>query len=74
MQKLAVKYNDGRLFLVDLDVTKEDSVTNAAAKAAQLLPNGLDYLISNAGVSAQPFASFEELYVLFCLCFHRPKH
>jgi hypothetical protein len=36
-------------------------VTAAAASAAKLLPNGLDNLISNAGVAFTELVSFEEV-------------
>lgn len=59
MQDLNAKHTDGRLHLIDLDVTKPESVHHAAEVASKLLPGGLDYLISNAGVNPQPLASFE---------------
>ena len=47
---------------MSLDVTKPDSVHSAAEAAQKLLPNGLDYLISNAGVNYNPLKSLDELY------------
>lgn len=65
LQDLKAQDQDGRLLLVDLDVTKPESITAAAKKTAELLPGGLDNLISNAGVSENALKSFEELYVKF---------
>jgi NAD(P)-dependent dehydrogenase (short-subunit alcohol dehydrogenase family) len=47
--------------LVDLDVSKPESISAAAERVAQLLPGGLDNLISNAGVSYNALKTFEEL-------------
>jgi len=62
--KLSGEYPSDRLALVQLDVVDPESLAKAAAKAEELLPNGLDYLISNAGVNSQPDAIFLNLYVL----------
>ena len=61
LQKLKEEHKDGRLFLVDLDVTKVESIRAAAEKTASILPNGLDNLVSNAGVSYSALTSFEDL-------------
>lgn len=63
MQELKTQHTDGRLFLVDLDVSKLESIQSAVKTAEELLPNGLDNLISNAGVSNNRMKAFEELYV-----------
>lgn len=54
---LQIKYPDGRMHILDLDVINPESIRKAAEVAIELLPGGLDYLISNAGVNAQPLAS-----------------
>lgn len=65
LQKLkADKSNADRLHLFDLDVTKPESVRHAAQEAARLLPDGLDNLVSNAGVTYNPLTSFDDLYVV----------
>ncbi|KAK7920784.1 hypothetical protein PG985_008806 [Apiospora marii] len=61
LQELKAKHGDGQLHLVSLDVTEPDSVHSAAEAAQKLLPNGLDYLISNAGVNYSPLKSLDEL-------------
>ncbi|ORY76846.1 hypothetical protein BCR35DRAFT_332658 [Leucosporidium creatinivorum] len=45
--------NEGRLFILEMDVTKDESVKAAvtALEASNFLPNGLDTLINNAGVN-----------------------
>jgi len=63
LQELASKYPGDRLKLLPLDVSSKESITNAAKEAATLLPNGLDHLVSNAGVNHQALASFEDLDV-----------
>ncbi|CAM1504990.1 Fc.00g106270.m01.CDS01 [Cosmosporella sp. VM-42] len=61
LQDLKAQDKDGRLFLVDLDVSKPESIHAAAQKTAQLLPNGLDHLVSSAGVASDALKTFEEL-------------
>jgi NAD(P)-dependent dehydrogenase (short-subunit alcohol dehydrogenase family) len=63
LQELKAKTNSDRLILLDLDVSKLESIQAAAKKTEQLLPGGLDNLISNAGVSHSPEKTFDELYV-----------
>ncbi|KAH6888443.1 putative short-chain dehydrogenase [Thelonectria olida] len=63
LQELKAKDENGRLVLIDLDVSKPESIRAAAEKTAQALPNGLDNLISNAGVSYNALKPFEELDV-----------
>jgi NAD(P)-dependent dehydrogenase (short-subunit alcohol dehydrogenase family) len=62
LKELKAQDNKGKLLLVDLDVSKVESVQAAAKKVAQLLPEGLDNLISNAGVNYNGLKTFEELY------------
>ena len=62
LQKLKAHNNDGRLILIDLDVTKAESIKSAAEQTAKVLPEGLDHFISNAGVSGSgPLKTFDEL-------------
>ncbi|KAH8807820.1 putative short-chain dehydrogenase [Xylogone sp. PMI_703] len=64
LQELKAQHKDGRLILIDLDVTKVESIRNAAEQAAKVLPGGLDNLISNAGVSESgALKTFDELEV-----------
>ena len=63
LQELKAKQPDDQLHLLDMDVTKPNSIHAAGEAAGKLLPGGLDYLISNAGVSYEPEATFENLYV-----------
>lgn len=60
---LELKYPKTRFQLVQLDVTDPDSVANAVSLLVEspLLTNGLDYLVHNAGIHPQPFATFEKL-------------
>jgi NAD(P)-dependent dehydrogenase (short-subunit alcohol dehydrogenase family) len=61
LQELKAKHLDGRLHLLDMDVTKPNSIHAAGEAVSKLLPGGLDHLISNAGVSYDPLATFENL-------------
>lgn len=61
LQELKAKFNNDRLHLVDLDVSNAESITKAAGETAKLLPNGLDNLVSNAGVDLTGSSTFEEL-------------
>ena len=63
LQELAAKYSKTCLAPVELNVTDVASIKKAAEEVATLLPNGLDYLINNAGISPQPMTSFEDLCV-----------
>ena len=63
LQELTAKYPKTRLALVELNVTDVASIKKAAEEVATLLPNGLDYLINNAGIMPQPMTSFEDLCV-----------
>lgn len=64
LQELHAQDKEDKLFLVDLDVSKLESVRAAAEKTAQLVPGGLDNLISNAGVSYNAWQTFDEMCVL----------
>jgi NAD(P)-dependent dehydrogenase (short-subunit alcohol dehydrogenase family) len=63
LQNLKAHDTEGKLVLIDLDISKHESIRAAAEKTAEILPNGLDHLISNAGVSYNGMKAFEELYV-----------
>jgi len=63
LQELAAKFPGSRLALLQLDVTDETSIRKAAHAASELLPNGLDNFISNAGIANDTFGSFETMYV-----------
>lgn len=63
LQKLKQEHPDGRLILLDLDVTSADSIKTAAEATNKLLLGGLDNLISNAGVQYNGLKTFDELYV-----------
>jgi NAD(P)-dependent dehydrogenase (short-subunit alcohol dehydrogenase family) len=64
LQKLKAEYpQNDRLILLDLDVSSVESIRAAVKTLEPLLPNGLDNLLSNAGVSYNSMKTFEELYV-----------
>ncbi len=48
--------------LVDLDVSKPESIRAAAEQVDKLLPAGLDNLVSNAGVSYNALKTFDDMY------------
>ncbi|KAI0796860.1 hypothetical protein C8Q75DRAFT_802534 [Abortiporus biennis] len=51
LQELREQYpHTNRLSLLTIDISKLESITKAAQEAESLLPNGLDVLISNAGI------------------------
>lgn len=56
---LAARYPKERLRLVKLDVTNPENVQKAVTEATELLPEGLDYLVHNAGI--QPTTKFEDM-------------
>ncbi|EED81943.1 predicted protein [Postia placenta Mad-698-R] len=61
LRQLQEQYPKDRLAIVPMDVADTSSVRQAADTVAALLPNGLDFLISNAGILLQPGAvSFED--------------
>jgi NAD(P)-dependent dehydrogenase (short-subunit alcohol dehydrogenase family) len=56
---------------LDLDVAKLDSIRAAAEATGRLLPGGLDYLLSNAGIDSSSDKTFETVYVyllVFSVC------
>ncbi|KAH8647753.1 putative short-chain dehydrogenase [Xylariales sp. PMI_506] len=61
LQELKSHDTDDRLKLIDLDVSKLESVHEAAEKAALVLPNGLDNLISNAGISNDALKTWDQM-------------
>ena len=70
LQELKAQHQDGRLVLLDLDVTKPESIRAAAEATNQLLPGGLDNLISNAGVDLNGLKTFDEVYA--CVAYPVP--
>jgi len=58
LKALAAKGLPGKLYTVTLDVTDYDAYAGAVAETEKFLPNGLDYLIVNAGVDLQTNAAF----------------
>lgn len=63
LQALEAKHSNGRLHLLQMDVSNQDSIEKAARAANKLLPGGLDYLISNAGKESDHFVSWETIDV-----------
>ncbi|KAI0784043.1 putative short-chain dehydrogenase [Abortiporus biennis] len=62
LQKLREQFPDNkRLALLTLDISKPETVTEAAQEAEKLLPNGLDVLISNAGIYRKAFSKWDEI-------------
>ena len=52
----------GRLYVISLDVSKEESIVNAAAEATSLLgESGLDILFNNAAVVSHSFLFFSKV-------------
>ncbi|KAF8884422.1 hypothetical protein CPB84DRAFT_1685889, partial [Gymnopilus junonius] len=49
------------LKVINLETTNQASVDGAVAAATPFLPNGLDYLVNNAGKNPQPMIEFKEL-------------
>ena len=41
----------GRVILLTVEITEEESVEKFAEEVAKILPNGLDVLINNAGIT-----------------------
>ncbi|KAH8802554.1 hypothetical protein F5884DRAFT_887211 [Xylogone sp. PMI_703] len=62
LQDLKAKYSD-RIHLIKLDVTNQASIDKAVKETSSLLPSGLDNLISNAGYTGDPFATWETMDV-----------
>ncbi|KAF8885511.1 hypothetical protein BD779DRAFT_1533544 [Infundibulicybe gibba] len=63
LQDLAKKFPKEQLAIVQFDITDYESIKRGAAEATALCPNGLDYLINNAGVNYQAEATFENMDV-----------
>ncbi|KAF9009550.1 hypothetical protein BDQ17DRAFT_1235454 [Cyathus striatus] len=61
LAELKAKYSADRLAVIKLDVTSDASVAEAVKEVEVLLPNGLDYLVSNAGIHPQPITPFSEI-------------
>jgi NAD(P)-dependent dehydrogenase (short-subunit alcohol dehydrogenase family) len=61
LQELKARQTDNRLHLVDLDVSSSYGVLVAAEEVSKILPDGLDCLISNAGVAYTGQESFENV-------------
>jgi len=61
LQELVPKFSKERLALVTLDYADTSSIEKAATEASELLPDGLDYLISNAGTSSQASATLDDV-------------
>ncbi|KZT03451.1 putative short-chain dehydrogenases/reductase [Laetiporus sulphureus 93-53] len=61
LRELAGQYPPTRLARVQLDVTDEVSLDRAVEEATALLPEGLDYLISNAATDVTAHIPFEDL-------------
>ncbi|KAF6756305.1 hypothetical protein DFP72DRAFT_1007961 [Ephemerocybe angulata] len=61
LKALSQKFPESRLALIKLDVTKADEIAKAVEAATLLLPQGLDYFISNAGIINKPLTSFDDL-------------
>jgi NAD(P)-dependent dehydrogenase (short-subunit alcohol dehydrogenase family) len=63
LHDLLNKYPKERSAIVKLDIDSPESIKSAAVEVSNLLPEGLDVFVSNAGVNFQPTATFEELFV-----------
>jgi short-subunit dehydrogenase len=59
LQELKAEDNNSQLKLIDLDVSKIESIQEAVQKRAELLPWGLNHLVSNASVSYNGLKTFE---------------
>jgi len=60
LQDLKAKHPE-RLLLVPFDLVDPAKIELAAEQASAFLPNGLDYLINNAGVNNIPISPFAEV-------------
>ncbi|KDR79276.1 hypothetical protein GALMADRAFT_243198 [Galerina marginata CBS 339.88] len=60
LKALAAKHPK-HVFVLDLDVNSDASVAKAVETVTPILPNGLDYLVNNAGYNPQPLTKFEDL-------------
>ncbi|KZT03450.1 NAD(P)-binding protein [Laetiporus sulphureus 93-53] len=61
LRELAEQYPPTRLSRIQLDVTDEVSIDRAVEEAIALLPEGLDYLISNAATAFTAYVPFEDV-------------
>ncbi|KAL4242293.1 NAD(P)-binding domain superfamily protein [Abortiporus biennis] len=62
LQELRKQYPDvKRLALIALDISKPETIIKAAEETDKILPNGLDVLISNAGISRNPSATWDQI-------------
>ncbi|KAH8809189.1 putative short-chain dehydrogenase [Xylogone sp. PMI_703] len=61
LRELRAQNGEGRLILLDLDVSNPESIRSTAEETTKLLPDGLDNLVSSAGVNLNPLATFDEL-------------
>jgi NAD(P)-dependent dehydrogenase (short-subunit alcohol dehydrogenase family) len=57
----ALAAKNKNLKVVTLEITSQSSIDAAVATVTPLLPNGLDYLVNNAGKNPQPLTKFEDL-------------
>ncbi|KAI0789876.1 hypothetical protein C8Q75DRAFT_818563 [Abortiporus biennis] len=65
LQELSKQYdNSNRLVLLRFDVSNFDDIDKVAQEVDQLLPNGLDYLVNNAGISRQLLVTYDDLYMI----------
>lgn len=64
LQTLISEYPKDRAAMVQLDLASPESIEKAAVEATELLPEGLDCLVGNAGANDQPLPTFENLSVL----------
>ena len=63
LQSLLNKYPKERSAILKLDIDSPESIKNAAVEVSNILPQGLDVFVGNAGVNFQPTAIFEEVFV-----------
>ncbi|KAI0789877.1 hypothetical protein C8Q75DRAFT_806537 [Abortiporus biennis] len=64
LQELAKQYPDpNRLIILKLDISSYENIDEIGKQVEQILPNGLDYLINNAGLSQQSLVSFDDIDV-----------
>lgn len=69
LQELVTSNPKGRLITLPLDIGSEDSIKAGVAEVEKHLPNGLDYLINNAGGTLQNENLIQEVSVRFLLFF-----
>lgn len=71
LQELAASNPKGRLITLPFDIGSEDSIKAGVAEAEKHLPNGLDYLINNAGGTLQDENLIQDVSVSFLLRFRQ---